>query len=133
MANGRKMREASHSLTQRPHSTSSWLSTRKAGPILRSVKIRPSYFPRSGQYLYNWQLIQQTMQNIITAKFIRLGSSSKGVSSGALLPGRASNTGTMGASADDVSTFPTLGRVVLTLDSTVDALSPKMVRASWRF
>jgi hypothetical protein len=63
----------------------------------------------------------------------RVGSSSMGVSSDALLPGRATNAGTMGTSVDDVSALPTLGGVVWTVGSTADALSHRMVRTSWRF
>jgi hypothetical protein len=66
-------------------------------------------------------------------EFRRLGSSSKGVSSGALLPGQAANAGTVGASVDDISSLSTLGRVVWTLGSVVDALSLGMVRTSWKF
>jgi hypothetical protein len=46
------------------------------------------------------------------------------VSSDALLPDRATNAWVMGASADDVSTLSTVGRVVWTLSSDPNALPP---------
>jgi hypothetical protein len=64
-------------------------------------------------------------------EFRRLGSLLKGVSSDALLPGRATNAKTVGPSVDDVSYLSTLGRVVWTLGSAADALSPEIVRTSW--
>jgi hypothetical protein len=64
------------------------------------------------------------------AKFRRLGSTSKGVSFGALLPDWATNAGRVGASANDVFALSTLGRVIRTVGSTADALSPRMVRTS---
>jgi hypothetical protein len=51
------------------------------------------------------------IQDAITAEFKWLGSSSKGVSSGALLPSQTTNARTVGASVDGVST---LGKVVCT-------------------
>jgi hypothetical protein len=93
----------------------------------------PSGFPRLGQYLCSRQYVHQVIQDTIAAKFKRLGSSSKGVSYGALLPVWATNAGTMGASTDDVSALSTLGRVVRALDSTAQALLPGMVRISGRF
>jgi hypothetical protein len=60
-------------------------------------------------------------------EFSRLGSSSEGVSSSILLPGQATNGKTVEAYADDI---PTLGRMVWTVGSTVDALSSEMVRTS---
>jgi hypothetical protein len=61
-------------------------------------------------------------------KFRRMGSSSARLSFGALLPGRATNAWVVGASADDVSTLSSLGGVVWTMDTTVNALLPRMVR-----
>jgi hypothetical protein len=63
-------------------------------------------------------------------EFRRLGPRSKGISFVALLPDRATNVRTVGASTDDVSILSTLGRVVWTLGSTTDALPPGMVRTS---
>jgi hypothetical protein len=60
-------------------------------------------------------------------KFRRSGSSSQGLSSGTLLPSRAANARAVGASVDDVST---LGRVVQTMGSITDTLSPRMVWTS---
>jgi hypothetical protein len=64
-----------------------------------------------------------------TPKFRRSGSSLVRVSSGALLPSRATNTWVVGASADDVSTLSFVGEVVWTMDTTTDALPPMVVRA----
>jgi Zn-dependent M28 family amino/carboxypeptidase len=61
-------------------------------------------------------------------KFIRSGSSSARLSSDALLPSQATNVWAVGASADDVSTLSTLGRVVRNLGVTADALPPRMVK-----
>jgi hypothetical protein len=66
-------------------------------------------------------------------EFREFGSSSKGVSSGAFLSGWATNAGTVGNSADDVSVLSTLDMVVQTLGSAADAFSPHMARTSWRF
>jgi hypothetical protein len=63
-----------------------------------------------------------------TAKFRRSGLSSTQSSSGALLPSRATNAWAVGAFTDDVSTLSTLGGVVQTMGSTVDALPLGMVR-----
>jgi hypothetical protein len=76
------------------------------------------------------QHIQQVIQNTTAAEFRSLGLSSKGVSSDALLPGQATNVGTMGASADDEPALPTLGGVVWIVGSTSDAPPPGMVRTS---
>jgi hypothetical protein len=129
MANGRRMRGANRNLAQRPPSTSSWLSIGKTGPVLGSAKTGPSGFPGSGQYLCSREFIQQAIQDTITVEFRRLGSSSKGVSINALLP-RATNAWAVGAYADDVSALFTIGRVVWTLGSIVNALSLGMVRTS---
>jgi hypothetical protein len=67
------------------------------------------------------------------AKFRSSESSSIGASSGTLLPDLATNAWAVGASADVVSIFSTLGGVVWTMCSTADALSPRMVKISWRF
>jgi hypothetical protein len=45
IANGRRMREASHSNAQRPPLTSSWLGIRKAGPASGGIKTGPSRIP----------------------------------------------------------------------------------------
>jgi hypothetical protein len=54
--------------------------------------------------------------------------SSARVSSGALLPGQATKAWAMGASADDVPTLSSVGRVIRAMDTTTDALPPRMVR-----
>jgi hypothetical protein len=61
-------------------------------------------------------------------KFRRSESSSVGLSFGALLPSRATNAWAVRASTDDVSTLFTLGGVVQTVGSAVDALPPRMLR-----
>jgi hypothetical protein len=61
-------------------------------------------------------------------KFRRMGSSSARLSFSALLPGRATNAWVVGASVDDVSTLSSLGGVVWTMDTAVNALLPRMVR-----
>jgi hypothetical protein len=61
-------------------------------------------------------------------EFRRLGSSSEGVSSDALSPGRNANVGTVEASVDDVFTFPTLDRMVRIMGSTTDTL---FTRGGW--
>jgi hypothetical protein len=75
-------------------------------------------------------IILQVIQDTTAAKFRRLGSSSKGVSSDTLLHGWATNVGTVGTSANDVSALSTLGRVVWIMCSATDTLSPWMVRTS---
>jgi hypothetical protein len=57
-------------------------------------------------------------------KFRRLASSSKGVSSSTLLPGRVTNVGTMGAFVDVVLALSDLGRVVWILGSTAMHFHP---------
>jgi hypothetical protein len=118
---------ASLTNAQRSLSTSSWLSTGKARPELGSAKMGPPSFPGSGKYLYSRELIQQAIQDTATVKFRRVGPSSKGVLSGALLSGWVTNVGTVGAS-NHVSALFALGRVVWALYSTSNALSPGMVR-----
>jgi hypothetical protein len=61
-------------------------------------------------------------------KFKTSKSSSTGASSGVLLPDRAANAWAMGASVDDVPILSSLGRVVWVINTTTDALSPRMVR-----
>jgi hypothetical protein len=63
-------------------------------------------------------------------EFRRLGLLSEGISFSVLPPGRATNVGTVGAFAYDVSTLSTMDGVVWTLDSVTDALSIRMVRTS---
>jgi hypothetical protein len=46
MANGKRMRGASHNIAQRPPSTSSWRSTRKAGSVLGGTKNRTIRNPK---------------------------------------------------------------------------------------
>jgi hypothetical protein len=48
LADGRRTREASHDLIQRPPSISSWPGTKKAGPASEGVKTKQSNFPESG-------------------------------------------------------------------------------------
>jgi hypothetical protein len=55
-----------------------------------------------------------------------------GVSYDALLLDRATNVGAVGAFVDDVPTLSTLGRMVWTVGFAANALSPGMVRISWR-
>jgi hypothetical protein len=69
-------------------------------------------------------IILQAIQDTTAAKFRRLGSSSKGVLSDALLHGWATNVGIVGTSTDDVSALSTLGRVVWIMRSATDTLSP---------
>jgi hypothetical protein len=57
----------------------------------------------------------------------------EGLSSLTILPGRVTNAQTVGASTDDVSTLPTLGRMVWAVGFTIDALPSGMVRTNWRF
>jgi hypothetical protein len=61
-------------------------------------------------------------------KFRTSELSSIGASSGVLLPDRATNAWAMGASADDVLALSSIGRVVRAMDTTTNALSPRMVR-----
>jgi hypothetical protein len=62
------------------------------------------------------------------SKVRRSESLSAGVSSGALLPSGATNVWVVGASANDVPALSSLGRMVRTVDTTTDALPPRMVR-----
>jgi hypothetical protein len=73
-------------------------------------------------------VIQNTAEN----DFRRLGLSLERVSSDALSLGRATNAGTVVASADDVSALPTLGGWYESWASTTDALSPEVVDTFWR-
>jgi hypothetical protein len=127
------MREANHDLVQNPPSISSWLNTEMARPTSGAVKTGPSDFPGSGQYFYCRKLIQQPIQDTAVTKFRRLGSSSIGASSSALLPNQATNAWAMGASANDVSALSTLDKVVRSVDSASNAFSPRVTRTSWRF
>jgi hypothetical protein len=86
-----------------------------------------SGFPESGQHLYSQEFIQQMVSDSTTSNFRRSGSSSTRLSSGALLPGWATNVWAMGASADDVSTLSSLGGVVRTMGTATDALPPGTV------
>jgi hypothetical protein len=61
-------------------------------------------------------------------KFRSSGLSLTGALSGALLPDQATNAWVMGASTDDVPVLSSLGWVVRAMDTTTDALSPRMVR-----
>jgi hypothetical protein len=109
----------------------SHLNTKKVGPVSGSVETRPSGFLGLGQYSCSRQFVQQAIQNSVVTEFKRLGSSVEGISTDALLPGWATNVGTVGASVDDVSTLSLLGRVLSTLGSATNALSPGMVRVRW--
>jgi hypothetical protein len=91
MVDGRRTREASHDLIQKPPSTASWLNTEMARLALGVTKTRPFGFPRSGQYFCDRKLIQQPIQGTATVKFRRSGSSSTEASSGTLLPDRNTN------------------------------------------
>jgi hypothetical protein len=91
---------------------------------------RQSDFPKLDQYIYSRELVKQEIQDATVVKFRRLGSSLNGISSDTLLPGWTTNAKTVGASANDVSAFSTLGRVVWTLGFATDALSLGMVRTS---
>jgi hypothetical protein len=55
-----------------------------------------SGFPESGQHLYSQEFIQQMVSDSTTSNFRRSGSSSTRLSSGALLPGWATNVWAMG-------------------------------------
>jgi hypothetical protein len=83
LADGRRMREASHDLVQKPHSTSSWLNTDMARPASGVIKTEPSGFPVSGQYFYDRKIVQQPIQDTTTTEFRRSGSSSTRASSDA--------------------------------------------------
>jgi hypothetical protein len=122
------MREASHNLIQKSHSTSLWLNTEMERLTSGVTKIRPSGFPGSCQYFYGRKPIQQSIQNTVVTKFRRSGSSSTGASSDALLLNRATNAWVVGASADDVFSLFTLDGVVRSMDSVANALPPEMVR-----
>jgi hypothetical protein len=93
-------------------------------------QIGQSGFPESGQHVCSRELIQQAIQDSIMVKLRRSGSSLVGLPSSALLLGQATNTWAVGASVNDVSTLSTLGGVVRTMRSAVDALPPGMVRTS---
>jgi hypothetical protein len=127
------MRETTRDLVQKPPSTSSWLNIEEAGLTSGVVKTGPSSFPESSQYFCGRKFIQPKIQDITVLKFRRPGSSLTGASSNTLFPNRADNAWAVGASTDDVSTLSTLGEMVWTMGSTVDALSPRMIRTSWRF
>jgi hypothetical protein len=60
-------------------------------------------------------------------KFRRSGSSPMGLSSGALLPSRATKAWAVGASTDDVSALSILDGVVQNMGSATNALLPRMV------
>jgi hypothetical protein len=122
------MREASHDLIQKLPSTSSWLNTKIARLTSGVAKTGPSGFPESGKYFYGSKLVRQPIQVTAMTKFRSLESSSIGVSSGILLLDRATNAWAMGASTDDVPALSSLDRVVRAMDTTTDALSPRMVR-----
>jgi hypothetical protein len=123
------MKESSHIVAQRPPSTSSWPSTRKAGPASGAQKLdhlksqtRQSGFPESGQYVYSQELIRQAISNPTTAKFTRSGSSPPRLSSDASLSGHATNAWGAGASTNDVPTLSSLGGVVRSMGATSNAL-----------
>jgi hypothetical protein len=125
---------------QRPPSTSSWPSTRNAGPALGAQKLdhpesqtRQSSFPELGQQLCSRELIWQTILDSNVPKFRKSISSSARVSSDASHPSRATNAWAMGGSVDDVPALPSLGGVVRTMDTTTYALPPMMVRTYSRF
>jgi hypothetical protein len=61
--------------------------------------------------------MQQMILDSIMVKFRGLRLSLARLSKDALLPGRATNAWAVGASADDVSTLPSLGEVVWTVGS----------------
>jgi hypothetical protein len=67
------------------------------------------------------------------SKVRRSESPSAGVSSSALVPSGATNAWAMGASAGDVHALSSLGRMVRTVDTTTDALPPRMVRTYSEF
>jgi hypothetical protein len=122
------MREASYDLIQKSPSTSSWINTEMARSASGVVKIGPSGFPESGHYFCGRKLVQQTIQDTAVTKFRRLRLSSIGASSGALLLDRSTNAWTVGPSVDDVSSLSTFGGVVRSMDSTANALPPRIVR-----
>jgi hypothetical protein len=97
------------------------------------TQIGQSSFPESGQQLCSRELIRQTISDTTAPIVRRSGSSSAKVSSDALLLGRATNAWAMGASTDDVPTLSSLGGVARTMDSTTDALPPRMVRTYSEF
>jgi hypothetical protein len=103
------------------------------GPTSGVAKVGPYSFPRSGQYFSGRKFIQPTTQDTIAVKFRRSGASSTGASFSALLPDRATNAWSVGASTDDVSSLSSLGRVVRFVDSLANAFSPRVARTSWRF
>jgi hypothetical protein len=72
-------------------------------------------FAELDQQFCNRELIRQATHDSTAVKFRRLGSSSVRLSSDALISGQAANTKAMGAFADDVSTLPTLDRLVWTV------------------
>jgi hypothetical protein len=61
-------------------------------------------------------------------KFRRSRPSLARLSSGTLLPGRATNAWAVGAFTNDVSTLSSLGGVVRIVGSTTDALPSRMAR-----
>jgi hypothetical protein len=75
-------------------------------------KIRPSDFPRLGQYFCERKLVHQPTQDTVVVKVRRSGSSSTEASSDALLPDWATNAWAMGTFGDDVSVLSTLDGVV---------------------
>jgi hypothetical protein len=89
---------ASYNIAQRSPLTSSWPSTRKAGPASGVQKpdhlesqTGQSDFPESGQQLGSRELIRQTILDSTVPKVRRSRLSSTIVSFDALLPGRATN------------------------------------------
>jgi hypothetical protein len=64
----------------------------------------------------------------VMLKFRRSRLSSTRLSYDALLPGRDANAWAVGTSTDDVSTLSSLGGVVQTMDATINALPPGVVR-----
>jgi hypothetical protein len=105
-----------------------WLNTEMARPASGVAKTVPSGFPVSGKYFCARKLVQQPIQDTVTTKFKRSGSSSTGASFDTLLLDRATNVWAVGPFSDDVSALSTLGGVVRPMDSTTDAHLPGMIR-----
>jgi hypothetical protein len=99
-----------------------------ARPTSGVVKTGPSDFSELGQYFCGRKIIRRSIQDTDVTKFRRLGSSSAGASSGALLPDRVINAWVVGASVDDVFVLSTLERVVRSMDSATNALPPEVVK-----
>jgi hypothetical protein len=134
--NGRRMRGGGAVLTlkghlRHPHGQVQRRQCRHQGSRKLDhpkYQTRQSGFPELGQHFYNRELVRQMILDSAVSKFKRSGTASIRLSSDTLLPGQTTIAWAVGASADYVSTLSSLGGVVWTMNTTIDALPPGMVR-----